>query len=557
MFLRSGSSSKMPGWRQLRVESLERRELLSVSATPSGNAFMDLDVLRIYGTGEAERVMVRGHVADAVEMVTVTVSDLAAHSGTAVSWTFEAAQIRKIVCRLEEGDDFFQNDAGIFSVVLGNAGNDTLIGGSACDRLFGGNHNDLIYGRGMPDVIQGDGGNDAIYGGDGNDLLKGQAGCDRVYGEVGDDEIHGGAGDDSLDGGDGADLVFGQTGNDVLLGAAGDDRLFGWNGDDMIRGGDGDDSIYGGGENDRLWGDGGMDRLFAGDGDNQLDGGEGNDGLYGGPGNDRLSGGAGRDVLQGYDGNDTLLGDDGDDRLFGGGGNDTLYGREGADLLYGEAGSDGLFGGGDESDVLRGGGGSDRFLVRGFDTAEDNDALDAELIFVDSPGEYTAVAAVWTDAMIERCDGTLARLHAAAGSALVLADTLSAEAVRLYLVQSLTLGSLTAGLNSFDGYRREIYLKSTLDDEQLAATIVHEFAHSWDSTLEGNDRWANFRPLHDRSAGEADFTRQYGRNNAQEDWSTNWEYYFGFYRWVAPDNPSSLFLAKQAAVDEFFTGFPA
>lgn len=518
---------------------------------------MDLDVLRIYGTSDAERVVVESFVDDSVDMVSVTISDTADTVESTSSYSFEAASIRKIFCRLEEGDDFFQNDAGIFSLILGNGGNDTLIGSSAYDRIFGGSQDDVIYGGGTRDVIQGGGGNDTIYGGDGDDFITGQAGSDTLYGDGGDDEIHGGAGDDTIEGGDGADLVYGLTGYDVLYGGAGDDVLYGRNADDILYGGDGDDRLYGGAQNDQLYGEAGRDRLFGNWGENVLDGGADGDGVYGGSGDDRLYGGDGNDVVRGYDGNDTLFGEAGNDRLFGGEGNDTLYGGDGADQLSGEAGNDGLFGGGTEADTLQGGEGSDRFLIHGDDSASDMDDLDAELLFADEAGTYTGVATSWTDEMIEKCDQALAQLHEAAGNALILSDPLSSEPIRLYLAESISYGSGSSGLNYYDGYHREIYVVSTLTDEQLLATVVHEFGHCWDSTQEGNDDWSSFETLNHQSSGDSDYARSYGTTNVQEDWTTNWEYYFGYYHWAAPDEPSDLFLAKQAVVDDFFTSFSA
>lgn len=552
---RDGALSIAFGLRPLKVEWLERRDLLSVAPAAPPQVFMDLDVLRIYGTSNAERVVVDTYLQDSVEMVSVTVSDATDPTDLGTSYNFDAAPIRKIFCRLEEGDDFFRNDAGIFSLILGNAGNDTLIGGSAYDRIFGGNHDDLIYGRGTRDVIQGAGGNDTIYGGPGNDLIKGQAGYDTLAGDEGDDEIHGGAGNDIIDAGDGDDLVFGQTGEDTIYGGSGNDTLFGHNADDTIYGGDGDDRLLGGGQNDRLFGEAGMDRLFGANGENLLDGGDDNDGIYGGYDNDRLVGGSGIDVIRGYAGDDTLVGNEGNDRLYGGDDNDKLYGGEGADLLFGEAGDDGLFGGGAESDVLSGGDGSDRFLIHGTDTAEDKGDQDAELHFADGAGEYTQTPATWTDAIIEKLDGTLAQMQQAAGSALVLADTLSSTPITLYFAESITWGATTSGLNNFDGYRRQIYVKSALSDEAFAATIVHEFGHCWDSTSEGNGAWNSFQTLYTQSTVDADYARDYGQGNAQEDWTTNWEYYFGYYHWAAPAEPSSLFLSKQAAVADFFANF--
>ena len=389
----------------------------------------------------------------------------------------------------------------------------------------------------------------------GNDVLKGQAGFDTLFGEGGDDEIHGGAGNDTIDGGEGADLAYGHTGNDVMRGGGGNDVLYGRNADDTIYGGDGDDRLYGGAQNDRLFGEAGLDRLFGTKGDNELDGGQGNDGIYGSSGNDQLSGGEGHDVIRGYAGNDTLLGQDGNDRLYGGEGDDTVYGGEGADLLFGEAGNDGLFGGGAETDVLDGGDGSDRFLIHGTDAADDKSDQDAEILFADGAGEYTATPASWTDDVIGKIDAVLAQMQTEAGSALVLADTLSSEPIRLYQAESLTIGGDTVGLNYFSGYRREIYIRANVSDEILAATVVHEFSHCWDSSHEGNGGWSRFESLHNQSTNGSDYAREYGQGNAREDWATNWEYFFGYYRWAAPANPSSLFLAKQTAVDDFFTGF--
>jgi len=555
MSSRAGTSFVSSGPRCLQLESLERRDLLSVAPAEPPQVYLDLDVLRIYGTSDAERVIVERYLQDSTEMVSVTVSDAANSTDPGTTYNFEASAVRKVFCRLEEGDDFFQNDAGIFSLILGNAGNDTLIGSSAYDRIFGGSQDDVIYGRDSRDVIQAGGGNDTVYGGNGNDLVKGQAGYDDLYGDDGDDEIHGGAGNDTIDAGEGDDLVYGLTGDDILRGGGGNDVLYGRNADDIIYGGDGDDRLYGGAQNDRLYGGAGLDRLFGTKGENELDGGEGNDGIYGGIGNDLLSGGAGNDVIRGYAGNDTLLGQDGNDRLFGGDGEDTIYGGNGADSLNGEAGNDGLFGGGAETDTLNGGEGSDRFLVHGTDVANDKDDLDAELRFAEGSGTYTATPASWTDDLIEKVDTALAQMHTRAGTALILSDARSADPITLYLAESLTLGGDTVGLNYFDGYRREIYIRTNLSDETFAATIVHEFGHCWDSTYEGNDAWDSFETLYNQSSSSNDFVRDYGDTNAREDWATNWEYYFGYYHWAAPSNPSSLFDAKQTAVDDFFTNF--
>jgi len=91
----------------------------------------------------------------------------------------------------------------------------------------------------------------------------------------------------------------------------------------IFRGLGGNDFITGNAANDLLYGDGG---------DDTLEGNAGNDTLYGGTGNDTLEGNAGNDLLYGDAGNDTLEGNAGNDTLVGGTGNDRLEGGEGDDV---------------------------------------------------------------------------------------------------------------------------------------------------------------------------------------------------------------------------------
>ncbi len=530
--------------RPLRLEPLERRELLSVSV------YMDSDVLRIYGTDTADTVTISGYTnAQNEYWVAVTANG--------VTDQFAAAPIRKIYGRMLGGDDYFRNDSSVASHVWGNSGIDTLIGGSGADRLFGGSWNDELYGQGGNDFLVGGGANDTIYGGSGNDRLYGQSGSDQLYGEGGNDSLIGSSGSDLLDGGDGDDYVSGHTGQDSIYGQAGNDRLYGSGADDLIYGGSGNDKIYGGGQNDRLYGEAGRDTLLGTRGDNELYGGDDADRLYGGLNNDSLFGEAGDDLLRGLGGNDTLYGGDGVDRLYGGDNDDHLYGGGGADSLYGEAGQDGLFGGDTaQGDSLNGGGDSDRFLTQTGDTIADYGSTDAEVQFVDGTSSYTQVPAVWTDAEIERADYALARLQVTAGTALILRDSYQpAKPVKMYIAESFTMGGGVIGFNWYNGIERQIHIRTGLNDESFAATVVHEYGHNWDSSSEGNTNWSLFDGYHNQSSVSADYSRSYGQTNAKEDWTTNWEYFFGYYHWAGPATPSSLLLAKQAAVQDFFANF--
>ncbi|WOI57708.1 cadherin domain-containing protein [Palleronia sp. LCG004] len=224
-------------------------------------------------------------------------------------------------------------------VVLGGAGDDTLIGRDGDDRLWGGDGNDRIDGGR---------GNDFLDGGDGNDTIAGGRGEDTLLGGAGDDSLWGGQGDDLIVGGDGADKLDGDVGNDTLLGGAGNDTLVGWYGDDLLDGGAGDDRVDGGNGNDTLLGGTGNDTILGWVGSDLIYGGEGNDNIDAGAGGawaaedgaDTVHGGAGDDTIKGGYGDDLLYGDEGHDRIFGGYGNDTLVGGTGNDFMEGGDGSD-------------------------------------------------------------------------------------------------------------------------------------------------------------------------------------------------------------------------
>jgi Ca2+-binding RTX toxin-like protein len=545
--------------RWLKVERLERRELLTV--------LLDADILRVTGTDNADAATIDPFTQNGEQWVAATLNGQSSQ--------YAASAIRKIVFVGNDGDDSFVNNSDLPSYAWGNAGVDTLIGGGGADRLYGGTWGDSLAGGAGNDSLFGDAADDTIYGGAGDDAIFGQSGSDALYGEDGNDSILASSGNDTIFGGEGDDYLHGHTGFDEIYGGNGDDFIVGHAADDWISAGGGDDRVYGGGQNDTIFGEGGNDYLFGTAGENWISGGDGNDRVYGGLGNDYLMGNdgddriraydgddtllghAGADVLFGSEGNDTLYGGDDDDYLCGDGGDDNLYGGSGSDQLFGEDGNDGLFGGGAEADYLSGGAGSDRFLTQTGDSIQDQDASDAQLMFVNGTSPYTDLPRDWTDADVEKTDKSLILLHRQAGSALILKDTYTNIPVKLYVADSFNLGANVAGFNWFNGSERQIHVRGNLSNESFGATIVHEFGHNWDSTGEGHQGWTAFDSLHSQSSTSSDYSRSYGQTNAREDWATNWELFFGYYEWAAPAVPSSILLQKQAAVQNFFANFAA
>jgi Ca2+-binding RTX toxin-like protein len=250
-----------------------------------------------------------------------------------------AADVRRVVVRLGDGDDFATTSVAGRTQVYGGAGNDRLEGGEGASDLFG------------------EAGDDVLEGGDGDDLLDGGAGADLLSGGANAIEfleldialyarrtagvrvsLDGVANDGEPGEGDNVlpdvEVVVGGAGNDVLIGSAEEvNALLGGGGNDVVR--------DGGGEIDLLFGERGNDLLVGGAGTDDMVGGAGNDRLLGGAGPDLLRGGAGRDTLGGGGGDDFLRGGPGRDVLAGGAGDDELEARDGErDRVVGGPGRD-------------------------------------------------------------------------------------------------------------------------------------------------------------------------------------------------------------------------
>jgi Ca2+-binding RTX toxin-like protein len=145
---------------------------------------------------------------------------------------------------------------GVYSLMLGEGGNDTLIS--------------FVNGQAF------------IVGGEGNDILNYDdtaVGDAEIFGQTGNDIIDGGIGGDRLEGGSGNDLVTGSADNDFILGGSGNDRLYGyWHEYDDKS--DGVDHIRGEAGNDQLFGQNGGDILAGGPGKDLLVGGAGADSFW-------------------------------------------------------------------------------------------------------------------------------------------------------------------------------------------------------------------------------------------------------------------------------------
>lgn len=308
----------------------------------------------------------------------------------------------------------------LYTLIDGDAGDDTLWGNAGNDTLIGGQGNDSLRGNEGNDILHGNEGQDVLYGNEGNDILHGDAGNDELWGGIANDTLIGGEGKDYLRGGEGDDVYIFNKGD-------GEDNIEETKGLDTIQFGAGikpDDVIAkvvsgsNGSANLELSIKNTNDKItvyqhfgyfsysnyehedapyqqiekvvFA-DGTvwtledihtkaHNMSGTDKEDNmrvldksattLHGLAGNDSLGGGIANDLLYGDDGNDTLWGNAGNDTLYGGTGNDTLEGNAGNDLLYGDAGNDTLEGnagndtlvGGTGNDSLEGGEGNDVYI---------------------------------------------------------------------------------------------------------------------------------------------------------------------------------------------------
>ena len=339
---------------------------------------------------------------------------------------------------------YYAGKSAEYGRIIDFAGEQVLRGTANGESLSVGDLYTLIDGDAGDDTLWGNAGNDTLYGGTGNDTLYGNAANDLLYGDAGDDTLYGNAGNDTLIGGEGKDYLVGGEGDDVYIFNKGDgeDVIEEANGSDTIQFGAGikpDDviaKVVGGSNanlelsikntNDKItvyrhfgyfdYSNYGhedapyqqIEKVTFADGTvwtledihdkaHNMSGTESGDTYYasdqsaiifrGLGGNDFITGSIANDLLYGDAGDDTLWGNAGNDTLYGGTGNDTLYGNAGNDLLYGDAGNDTLEGnagndtlvGGTGNDRLEGGEGNDAYVFSkgdGLDTVVDTSGID-------------------------------------------------------------------------------------------------------------------------------------------------------------------------------------
>jgi Ca2+-binding RTX toxin-like protein len=232
------------------------------------------------------------------------------------------------------GDDRICGGAGA-DVLAGGSGGDWVDGGAQEDSVRGGpsdfrvEHHTLV-------------GNDNLFGGPGDDTIwSGRGLFDLLYGEIGNDTLTGAPSDQLLSGGAGNDVLSGSTGQDELWGGPGDDHLGGAGGRfDLAlyftnRGrlsvnlatqhadGEGRDSLSGvegvfglGGADERLVGDRRRNFLLSGEGDDQVQARAGSDFVETFGGADAVAAGTGSDgvfIKDHVQGNDAANGGPGKD----------------------------------------------------------------------------------------------------------------------------------------------------------------------------------------------------------------------------------------------------
>lgn len=183
-----------------------------------------------------------------------------------------------------------------------------------------------------------------------------------------------------------------------------------------------------------------------------------------------------------------------------------------------------------------------------------NGTEDAQITFVDgsalqnwwSPPDNSYVnwaAGHWTDTEIEAVDVALEAMHLRTDNTRLLRTAFGSqfEFTRQGAGTKQTdgNGSVVGGWNSGGG--DITFTDNGISPAWLIPTVWHETGHNWDSVYEqmqaappsdpnAGHFWTDFTniswPGGVRTGSLADFARDYGMTNANEDWSTIWEIAF-------------------------------
>jgi Ca2+-binding RTX toxin-like protein len=243
------------------------------------------------------------------------------------------------------GDYIDASNSNLPHVLMGMAGDDTLIGAGQVDYLYGGPGADILKGGVGDDFLFGGDASDIVQGGTGNDTINGagvncvatvsaaapvvpfvSAVCTTTFAAASTTVV----GIDTLDYSD-------RTANNAGVGVYVDLSSLNCTGHAMgevgecdvisatsgvanvrnIRGGGGDDTLKGDSRDNIIWGGAGADNIYGGLGNDALYGEAGNDHIYGNDGldatiastafdNDYINGGTGTNFEYGDDGLDTI-----------------------------------------------------------------------------------------------------------------------------------------------------------------------------------------------------------------------------------------------------------
>jgi len=242
------------------------------------------------------------------------------------------------------GDYIDASGSNLPHVLMGMAGDDTLIGAGLVDYLYGGPGADTLKGNAGDDFLFGGNDSDLLQGGTGNDTINGagvncslvsvaapivpyvSAICTSTFSAASTTVV----GIDTLDYSDrtvGTQALYVDlsslncTGHqmgevstsecDVIVATSGVANVR------NIRGGAGDDTLKGDSRDNIIWGGAGADNIYGGLGNDALYGEAGNDHIYGNDGldatiastafdNDYINGGSGANFEYGDDGLDTI-----------------------------------------------------------------------------------------------------------------------------------------------------------------------------------------------------------------------------------------------------------
>ena len=132
---------------RLRYQRLECKQLLAgITLDPTTG------IVEVIGTSESDQVLIDNPTPNRIQIDLVGID----------TKTFDAADVMLVEFAGFQGDDFFENDALVESLVYAGEGNDVLSGGFLTDTFYGGSGNDELNGNGGNDLLVGREGRDTI-----------------------------------------------------------------------------------------------------------------------------------------------------------------------------------------------------------------------------------------------------------------------------------------------------------------------------------------------------------------------------------------------------------